>query len=278
MAHPPADISTQQTVSEHAARHAAKRKTPFVKHAADTSAKTGSKREVVYVFKRSSYSAVVERRSSPPSKKKNNKPEERPPETMAEADVDLKRQRLIALLTRAPQHTVRKILPIVEAELTRGQPKPPCAKHVVIPMVYGRAFGSVGKQCTERRLVNGKLELPKLPPGLKWPRKKYEVAHRREGISICDFLRAEWKPLIEAGYGELRWLRRRDISAARAIDKYERANSKTKQRRRLPEDLHFLRESEATNLRAANGVDGRDARLLSALAGRARRGKPVELS
>jgi hypothetical protein len=170
------------------------------------------------------------------------------------------------------------LLPLVEDVVARSEPKPPCAKQVLAVKPLPGNFDAAGKQCVERRLRNGKLELPKLPSGLKWPRKKYAVAHRRDGVSICEFLRAEWKPLIEAGFGELRWLRRKDATAARAIDKFERVNAKTNERQRLPADIHFLRESEATNLRAAHGVDGRDARLLGALAGRARRGRPVELS
>jgi hypothetical protein len=191
---------------------------------------------------------------------------------VTDAVVDSERRRLIALLASAPDETVQGIFPLVEVAVACPARFPSGVTNEESPAA--QHFRQVARNCSERRCRNGKLGLPVLPLGLHWPRKKYKVESKRD-VTICEFLRSEWKSLIDAGYGELRWLRIKDPEAARAIDKYERVNKKTGQRRQLPAELHFLREREVTDLMAAQGITGADARLLGTLAGRARRGKPV---
>jgi hypothetical protein len=244
---------------------------PVVNHAARLGFKFRQKREVIYSFEANSYAEGAECRSPPPSKKATGISKRRSSGRVTDAMLDSERQRLIALLASATDEAVQGIFPLIEAAVAR----PVRAQSGVTngDAQTAQHIKQVGKNCTERRCRNGKLKLPVLPPGLHWPRKKYKVESRRSNITICEFLRSEWKPLIAAGYGELRWLRIKDREAARAIDKYERMNKKTGQRRQLPAELHFLREREVTDLMVAQGISGADARLLGTLAGRARRGK-----
>lgn len=245
---------------------------PTVNHGAHLGLTFQQKPKVIYSFEANSYAEGAERRSPPPSKKARRNLKGRSPETVTDAVLDSERQRLIALLASATDETVQGIFPLIAAAVAR-----PAQSESVVRnggALAPQHFRKAGNGCTERRCSNGKLKLPALPPDLHWPRKKYKFESKR-GISICEFLRSEWKHLIEAGYGELRWLRIKDPEAARAIDKYERVNKKTGQRRQLPAEIHFLREREVTNLMAAKGVAVADARLLGTLAGRARRGKPV---
>lgn len=139
-------------------------------------------------------------------------------------------------------------------------------------------FGFTGQDFAQRRYKNGKLKLPKLPPGLRWPRKKFSKERKRTGITIEQFLRNEWLPLIEAGYGELRWLRAVDITAAHGIEDFERVDRKTGERTRLPVELHFLTEREVTNRRLVAAItDGgwikSDPRLAYTIARRVHRGE-----
>jgi hypothetical protein len=144
--------------------------------------------------------------------------------------------------------------------------------------VRSEQFKLISKTCTQRRCRNGKLKLPKLPPNLSWPSKKYSKERRKRGVNIVEFLQEEWADLIEAGFGELRWLRLVDRSAARAIESYERGG-KTGPRRRLPKKLRFLTEREVTDRKLALGWDALrvDPRLLQTIAGRLRRGLNVPI-
>jgi hypothetical protein len=127
------------------------------------------------------------------------------------------------------------------------------------------------------RFSNGKLKLPPLPRGLRWPSKTYSEENRRHGTTIVQFLRDEWGALIANGFGELRWLRLADKSAAAAIDNFERIDKKTGVRRRLPEDVRFLRESEVIDRKLAGGLSAvmADPKLAAVLAYRVRHGIKV---
>ena len=120
---------------------------------------------------------------------------------------------------------------------------------------------------------------PQLPVGLTWPRDEDLAITRLNGGDIVDFLREYWLPLIKAGYGELRWMRRVNPAAVKAMAVYERVNA-AGQRRRIPSDLRLGREKEATDLRiAAARLSGlkTDPGLAGVVAARLRRGPPLPL-
>ena len=57
-----------------------------------------------------------------------------------------------------------------------------------------------------------------LPAGLQWPPESYAQARKERGENIVQFLTRVWLPLIWAGAVDLRTLRARDPSAAKAVD------------------------------------------------------------
>jgi tetratricopeptide (TPR) repeat protein len=115
---------------------------------------------------------------------------------------------------------------------------------------------------------------PSLPAGLQWPAESYTPAHKERGENIVKFLARVWLPLIQAGAVDLRTLRARDPSAAKAVDNYQqRRDPATGLRCRLPAELDIPTKREV-NDRLAAGIahaGDRPARLDWALRSRARR-------
>jgi tetratricopeptide (TPR) repeat protein len=115
-----------------------------------------------------------------------------------------------------------------------------------------------------------------LPAGLQWPGETYAQARKAGGEDIVAFLSRVWLPLIEAGVVDLRTLRMKDPSAAKAIDNFTRKiDPVTGQRRRLPPQLHIPTMREINDRLAASIPDAgaRPARLDWALRSRARRAR-----
>ena len=114
------------------------------------------------------------------------------------------------------------------------------------------------------------------PASLGWPTETYSQAHKELGEDIVQFLTRAWGPLIQAGAVDLRTLRTRDPSAAKAIDNYQqRRDPVTGLRRRLPAELDIPTKREV-NDRLAAGIahpGDRPARLDWALRSRARRAR-----
>ena len=113
-----------------------------------------------------------------------------------------------------------------------------------------------------------------LPAGLQWPAESYAQARKERGENIVQFLSRVWLPLIQAGVVDLRTLRARDPSAAKAVDNYQqRRDPATGLRCRLPAELDIPTKREV-NDRLAAGIahaGDRPARLDWALRSRARR-------
>jgi tetratricopeptide (TPR) repeat protein len=120
---------------------------------------------------------------------------------------------------------------------------------------------------------------PSLPAGLQWPGEVYAQARKERGENIVQFLTRVWQPLIQAGAVDLRTLRARDPSAAKAVDNYQqRRDPATGLRCRLPPELHIPTKREV-NDRLAAGIahaGDRPARLDWALRSRARRDRLKE--
>jgi hypothetical protein len=147
------------------------------------------------------------------------------------------------------------------------------AEHDGGPARPGAVAGTKGRR--GRKIA----EPPELPVGLTWPTDEDLANARQNGGDIVTFLRDRWLPLIEAGYGELRWMRRVNPAAVKAIAVYERVNA-IGERRRIPSDLRMRREKEATDLRiAAARLSGlnTDPGLAGVVAARLRRGQLVPL-
>jgi tetratricopeptide (TPR) repeat protein len=109
---------------------------------------------------------------------------------------------------------------------------------------------------------------------LQWPTETYAHAHKARGENIVAFLSRVWLPLISVGVVDLRTLRERDPSAAKAVDNFTRTiDPVTGQRRRLPLQLHLPTKKELNDRLAASIDDpgDRPARLDWALRSRARR-------
>jgi hypothetical protein len=181
-----------------------------------------------------------------------------------------------------PDEALAEVFSAVEAALQQAA-RLPCAKsighapreEVKQPLAE---FRLTKQACSKTRCANGKLKhLPKLEAPLRWPTKQFSREYHRHGTSIVQFLRDEWSELVEAGYGELRWLRMVDPTAATAVENYERIDPKTKKRKQLPADVCFLRERQVTDVKLAMGLGAvkHDPRLLETILGRLRRGKPV---
>jgi tetratricopeptide (TPR) repeat protein len=120
---------------------------------------------------------------------------------------------------------------------------------------------------------------PTLPAGLQWPAESYAQAHKERGENIVQFLSRVWLPLIQAGAVDLRTLRARDPSAAKAVDNYQqRRDPATGLRCRLPAELDIPTKREVNDRLAAGiaQVGDRPARLDWALRSRARRQRAKE--
>jgi len=212
-------------------------------------------------------------------------------ETLTDFELSVERKRLLALIAKVPNSELSKIFPVVEAALSgrsnaktsnRNTSRLAAAagpEVVTSPAHPLRAqFRSTDKVCNEPRFKNGKPKLPLLPEGLTWPKKRYAKERKKTGCTIEQFLRSEWSALIQAGFGELRWLRIVDRSAASAIDYLGRRVDEHGQRRRLPEDIRFLTEREITDEKLAGDLSTamqKDPRLAVAVASRLRRGTQI---
>lgn len=109
---------------------------------------------------------------------------------------------------------------------------------------------------------------------LPWPTETYTQAHRTRKETIIDYLTRVWLPLIQAGAVDLRTLRARDPSAAKAVDNFVRKTDPvTGERRRLPPHLHLPTQKEVNDRLAARFSDPaeRPARLDWVLRARKRR-------
>jgi hypothetical protein len=175
------------------------------------------------------------------------------------------RQRLIDLLVEAPDSVISKLQPALAEVLGKTQQK----------QSGGYDVNVLARTCRQPRRKNGKLKLPTLPKGLRWPEKQYGAEHRATGIQIVAFLEREWQRLVDRGYGELRWLRLVDPSAAKAVSNYRRWRAESRQE--LPPHIYFLVEREVTDRKLAFGLRAVeiDAKLPQALVGRHRRGIPL---
>lgn len=238
----------------------------------------------LYQAKSSSYH-LRDGRAKPPSQKDFKKIRRQPDQTPAGSDLISERQRLVALIADMPDEVLKEALPSIVSTLRKVADQS-CAKATRRAGghgSHGNQFRPTANACTkvassESRHTNGKVKkLPKLEKPLHWPKKKFSKEYHRRGISIIDFLREEWAGLVEAGYGELRWLRIVDASAAAAVENYERKDPKTQKRKQLPMDIRFLREKEVIDAKLAMGiaVARQDHRLLDAAARRVRRGELV---
>jgi tetratricopeptide (TPR) repeat protein len=131
-----------------------------------------------------------------------------------------------------------------------------------------------------RRISPASTEAPpSLPAGLQWPNESYAQAHKDRGENIVQFLTRVWLPLIQAGVVDLRTLRERDPSAAKAVDNFQqRQDPVTGLRRRLPPELDIPTKREVNDRLAASIAQpgDRPARLDWALRSRARRERMKE--
>jgi len=248
----------------HASASAQKRS---VKHKVGIRAAKSAIKPVVYTFPISFYPDPRDRRLKPPSAEYVQNTMERLPVTVAGVTLVGSRSKILARVSRAPTGMLQEISDAVERVLRRNA----SANNA------GRQLKSNDATC-EHRCRNGKASLPALPPGLSWPKKKYSREHRAHGVTIEAFLRKEWQDLINAGFGELRWLRTIDLSAVNAIAYYERPDPKTGKRKRLPASLRFLTEKEITDRRLSGGLRAAmksDPRLAGVVASRLRRGVVV---
>jgi hypothetical protein len=253
-------------------------------HEAKKACNDGEKLSGLYSNKSGSYDRC-DGRPPPTSQQTCKKIRRRPEASPAEPDLVSQRQRLVALLSRIPDEVLAVAYPEIEARLRKAAHMP-CAKgsgrHG--KPASGQAaldFRFAEADCSKARHGNGKVKHPpRLAAPYRWPKKKFSTEFRRRGISIVDFLREEWSELISAGYGELRWLRMVDPSAATAVENYERVDPKSKKRKQLPLDVRFLREREVVNLKLSMGFDATkpDPRLLDAAARRLRRGMSLIVS
>jgi hypothetical protein len=253
-------------------------------HDAQKACNDGGKQSGLYSNKSGSYDRC-DGRPSPTSQQTCKKIRRRLEATPAEPDLVSERQRLVALLSRIPDEALAAAFPEIEARLreaahlqcARGSDRngKPDSRQTTVD------FRFVEADCSKARHGNGKVKHPpRLAPPYRWPKKKFSNEFRRRGITIVDFLREEWSELITAGYGELRWLRMVDPSAAAAVENYERVDLKTKKRKHLPLDVRFLRERDVVNLKLSMGLDAAkpDPRLLDAAARRLRRGMSLIVS
>jgi hypothetical protein len=229
---------------------------------------------IVYKVAPKSYREEQHGRPQPPHTKRTKT--RRPVYERAETNLKRERERLIALITKTSDQRLKKLFPAVQAVLTK--------KRAANAVLHAKSSSRIrSKRLSvdrgETRSSNGKLMLPALPANLRWPRKRFSTEYHKHGVTIVQFLEQEWTSLIKAGFGQLRWLRLVDPSAARAVDTYERIDPRTKQRRMLPEHLRFLRERQVTDEKLARGLDEikKDPRLLETIAGRIRRGIQVHL-
>jgi tetratricopeptide (TPR) repeat protein len=113
-----------------------------------------------------------------------------------------------------------------------------------------------------------------LPPGLHWPTETYAQARKARRETIVQFLTRVWLPFIEVGVLDLRTLRARDPSAAKAIDNFQQGvDPATRQRRRLPPEIDIPTKKQLNDRLAAavRSPGERPARLDWALRARARR-------
>ena len=259
---------------------------PVANHAPGKPCKIKANQADLYQAKSGSYHAR-DGRPKPPSQKDFKNKRRQPSGTPAESDLISERQRLAALIARMPDEVLKKALPSIVSALHKvaGQPCANAPRRATGHTVNGTKFGPAANVCTKivssnARHANGKVKrLPTVEQPLQWPTKKFSKEYRRTGISIVDFLRKEWADLVDAGYGELRWLRIVDSTAAAAVENYERKDPKTKKRKQLPTDIRFLREKEVIDAKLAMGiaVARQDHRLLNAAARRVRRGETVTL-
>ena len=259
---------------------------PIDNHAPENPLQNGRKQTVLYQAKSSSY-YPRDGRLEPPSQK-DLKMRRRPRSTPAVPTLISERQRLVALIARMPDEVLKEALPKIESTLQRAS-RQPCAKtpggsppaQNVGDLVFRKAARECSKDAgrTKDRHSNGKVKrLPALEKPLRWPTKKFSKEFHRRGISIVAFLRDEWAALVAAGYGELRWLRMVDPSAAAAVENFERRDPRTKKHKQLPPDIRFLREREVIDLKLAMGLSAaarNDPRLLDAASRRLRRGVSV---
>jgi hypothetical protein len=251
----------------------------LVKHHAEKPCGNVQKQSDLYSKGSASYDDR-DRRPQSPSQEHVKETRRQPGRKPAEPDLITERQRLVALIARMPDEALAEVFSAVEATLQQAAR---CAKSagrvprrdVKQPLAE---FRLTKEACSKTRCANGKLKhLPKLEAPLRWPTKQFSKEYHRHGTSIEQFLSDEWSELVEAGYGELRWLRMVDPSAATAVENYERIDPKTKKRKQLPSDVRFLRERQVTDVKLAMGLGAvkHDPRLLETILGRLRRGKPV---
>lgn len=116
--------------------------------------------------------------------------------------------------------------------------------------------------------------LETLPPGLEWPTETYGHAHKVRKENVVQFLMRVWLPLVKVGVVDLRTLRARDPSAAKAIDNFRQGvDPATGLRRQLPRELDIPTKKQL-NDRLAERLSrpgDRPARLDWALRARKRR-------
>jgi tetratricopeptide (TPR) repeat protein len=163
------------------------------------------------------------------------------------------RRHQAALLPLAQQHGLRDLADSLREDTLERQPVGSRQTHAA----QTRAAGTVAPTAD-----------------LLWPTETYARAHKERGENIVAFLSRVWLPLISVGAVDLRILRAKDPSAAKAVDNFTRTTDPvTGQRRRLPSQLHLPTKKELNDRLAASIDDpgDRPARLDWALRSRARR-------
>ena len=122
-----------------------------------------------------------------------------------------------------------------------------------------------GSITAHARTLAHRRELPALPAGLRWPTKDFDQSQefgKRGGL--VHYLDREWKGLIGKGRIDMPTLREHYPATAEAIHSYQRPNSRTGERRRLPSELTIptLKEKNDRALRG-DWVRSEDADRLS---------------
>lgn len=246
-----------------------------VKHQRKSTRDNAANRKVIYSSKAGSYREDT-RMPAPAAFNKAKAIKRRPEKKRLDHELIIERRRILALLAAMSDETLKDVFPDVELALMRAAANGKVCAAACAPPGTSEPFRREAIRSTQRRCKNGKLKLPKLPPDLHWPKKRFSA---ERSLGIVAFLEREWAGLIARGFGELRWVRLVDSTAATAVDSYERPHRITGERRRLPAHLRLLREAEITDLKLAEGMDAikNDARLLETIVRRLKRGAHVHI-
>lgn len=183
----------------------------------------------------------------------------------ASRPADAKSETLSELLRRAEKRARvenPRLIPQIRALREAAKAEVTTKKKTIAPT-------AAGKQ-------NQRQNLPPLPKGLTWPTETFSAAVKK-GENIVSFLERVWLPLIQAGFGELRWLRAVDPSAAQGVNNFERVDPATGERRRLPTHVRLLTKKESNDRKLLRGLEAflEEPQLARTVVARLRRGVPL---